>query len=397
MSMKEWRWAGVSVVASQQWLLFLTLFQIMLGFGMIMPILPSLVLNLGGTSVHMGLILTVWAGAQFIFAPFWGSLSDRVGRKKVLVLSLLSYAFTYSIMGLAPNVWWLIAARLLGGIFSAATLPTAQAFVADLSPPAERSVHMARMGAALSVGFVAGPLVGGVLAPLGTGPLFLTATVLALVDCAAAWILLREPPRTTRTAGPSLSGPRLAWMALHSNQTILYVLAFAATFGSSGMFSMLGFLILERLGLTDQWVFAAFIVQGVASTAIQLLGVRPATRFLGEERAVRISLIAGTFGSVAVILADRFWLLLVAMVLMNGGTAFIRPLISGLLSRKTRLQQGITMGVQTAFDALGRFMGPLVAGILYLYADWLPYLVTAVTYLVFLVWAVLALHPPKRA
>lgn len=374
-----------------QYILFFTLFQVMLGFGIMVPILPFFARDLGASSVHMGLLVTVWAGAQFLFAPLWGSLSDRIGRRPVLLVGLLGNALHFAMLALARNIWLALTARFLGGVLSAATIPTAQAYVADTTPGEERSGRMALMGAAMNLGFIGGPTAGGLLGAAGLSyrEAILVAAAVAGFNWIVALLALPEPPHrgSSRRNEKGFSGIQAVRMALGGPHSLLFLLAFAGTFGGSTMFSMLGYFLMDRLGVDSESVTSlAFTIQGIAGILFQGLLVGWASRHFGDERPVRWALLAGMAGMAAFIVARSLGAVFLGLILITLAVSFIRPLITALLSRRTRMDQGITMGIQSAFDALGRTVAPTWAGLVYLWHDWAPFASALAVYLLFYLW-----------
>src|SRR5579864_9599285 len=143
--------------------LFLAIFIVMMGFGIVLPVLQFYARAVGATPLQIGLLATSYAAMQFLFAPLWGAASDRIGRKPVFSVGLLGYAVTFVMFGLSHQVWELFLARILGGILSAATLPTAMAYIGDTTSEEDRGSGMGLMGAAMGLGFTIGPGIGGLL------------------------------------------------------------------------------------------------------------------------------------------------------------------------------------------------------------------------------------------
>ncbi len=380
----------MTAARKQQLILFATLFQVLLGFGVVVPILPYFARDLGANSLQMGLLVTVWAGAQFLFSPLWGAFSDRVGRRPVLLIGLGAYAMTFGLTAIAQNIWIVMLARFLGGVLSAATIPTAQAYVADTSTGEERAGRMASMGAAMNLGFIGGPAVGGLLAAAGLGyrMAFAAAGALAVLNLIVAYFTLPEPEhRRAKATGKGFSGLKAVRIALAGPESLLFLLAFAGTFGGSTMFSMLGFFLIDRLGAGADLSSVAFTVQGIASVVFQGLLVGWVSRRFGEERSIGWALLAGVAGFVALIAARSFPMVLVGLVFISLAVSFIRPLVTAMVSRRSRLEQGMTMGIQTSFDALGRTVAPLWAGMVYLWLDWAPFVSAIAVYLLFYFWS----------
>jgi len=163
------------------WILFFTLVVVMLGFGIIIPIMPFYVTSFGASGSTLGLLMATYGTMQFIFAPIWGTLSDRFGRKRILLLGVLGNLLSQLILGFSSQLWMLFAARITSGVLSSATLPTAMAFAGDSTGDRDRSGAMGLLGAAMSVGMVLGPGLGGLLAgrSLST-PFFLAAGLSAI-------------------------------------------------------------------------------------------------------------------------------------------------------------------------------------------------------------------------
>jgi multidrug resistance protein len=190
--------------------LFLAVFIAMMGFGVVLPVLQFYAREVGATPFQIGLLATSYAVMQFLFAPVWGAVSDRIGRKPIFVLGLLGYAVSFVIFGLSHQVWELFLARILGGILSAATLPTAMAYVADTTSEEHRGGAMGMMGAAMGLGFTIGPGIGGILGQRHLALPFFVGAGLALLTLLLSWERSRSrsgaPPRRTARLASTRSG-----------------------------------------------------------------------------------------------------------------------------------------------------------------------------------------------
>ncbi len=360
-----------------------TLFVAMAGFSVVIPALGDLALRFGATSFEMGVMTAAYAVAQLVFAPLWGGVCDRFGRKPVLVVGLLGFGLSFLLMGLATTFWGLMAGRVLGGVLSASTLPSAQAFAADLAAPAERSATMGRLGAAMALGFVFGPVLSTALLPLGVRAPFVFSLVLALATAGAAALFLRESARAagTRSVSSRLPGVReLARHGLGSPAAVWFWSAFVIMFGASSDFALLVLFVEEQLFGTAMHASVVFACFGASSALCQGLLLRPLVRRLGEVGAVRAGLAIGAGGFVAFAAAPSVLALCGATALIAAGMAISRPISAALASRETTLGQGVTMGLQSAFDALGRVLGPLGAGLVYGWSPRAPFACAAVAY-----------------
>lgn len=346
-------------------MLLATVFLVMVGFGIVMPILPFFARRFGASPVQMGLLITAWAVAQFVASPFWGLAADRVGRKPVLVAGLFGYTFAFLGMALAQSYGMLLAARIVGGLLSASVLPSAQAIAADLSAPEERSAVMGRMGAGFGLGFLVGPAAGGALALAGPLVPFYAAAVASALALPLVIRLVAEPPVDARRAAAARLGAGALAQALRSPELPLYLMAFATTFGGSSLFSMLGYYAMDRAGGTPSDVGVMFTALGLGSVVAQGIAVGPVTRRWGEVRTIRAGFTAGAAGFVMVALAGSVASITVTVCMTSLAMAFLRPSLAALNSRTTRLGYGTSLGMQTSFDSLGRTLGPLCAGTLY--------------------------------
>ncbi|HEY8449853.1 MAG TPA: MFS transporter [Bacillota bacterium] len=372
---------ALSLRARELYILYIVLFFTMAGFGIIFPVLPLVVLELDASSLHMGLLVTLYALCQFLFAPFWGALSDRYGRKVVMIIGLFGFSISFFLMGLATNIWALIGARVLGGLLSAATLPTAQAYAADSSSLEERGPAMARLGAAMGAGFMIGPALGGALSVFGLRAAFFVTAALSLLTAVLALIAMTEPPRRTVQGGRRLSSIAALRYASGSSHAILFWLAFIITFCQSELFSMMGLYLAERFGGGGVLTGAAFTVNGLAATLVQGLIVGWSMRQYGEERTILAGLVVGAVSFAALGLAPHVGLALVAVIGTSAALSLVRPTIASSVSRRATFGQGMTMGIQAAFDSLGRVVGPLVAGAIYTWRPEVPFFVASVIYL----------------
>jgi MFS transporter, DHA1 family, multidrug resistance protein len=173
-------------------ILFMTMFIVMVGFGVIMPILPFYAENLGATATHLGLLFASYSVVQFFFAPIWGAMSDRVGRKPMILLGLIGFGISFIFFGMANSLWMLFAARILGGVLSAATLPTVMAYIADTTDAKSRGGGLGTLGAAMGMGMIFGPVLGGFLGEYSASLPFFFSGGLAFAVSIFAFFLLPE-------------------------------------------------------------------------------------------------------------------------------------------------------------------------------------------------------------
>ena len=346
------------------WFIFGTVLLDMLALGIIAPVLPKLVIQLEGgneTSAAglFGLFSTVWAAMQFLFAPVLGSLSDRVGRRPVILLSCLGLGLDYIIMALAPTVGWLFLGRVLSGI-TASSFTTSFAYIADVTEPDERARRFGMLGAAFGVGFILGPAVGGLLGGISLRAPFWAAGALSIVGAAYGWFVLpeslpleRRASFQWRRANPIGS---LGMLRAHGALLGLVFVAFLYRVAHDALPSVFVLYGDYRFGWTARTVGFALAIVGAASIIVQAGLVGPAVRRLGEPRALLTGLACGVLAFVVYGLAPNGVVFLFGIA-PGSLYGLVYPSLQGLLTRRVGPdEQGRLQG------ALGSLMG--IAGVI---------------------------------
>jgi MFS transporter, DHA1 family, multidrug resistance protein len=376
------------------WFLYVTLFQVTVGMGIIFPILPSYINSLGANSVHMGLMIMFWAGAHLLCSPFWGSLSDRIGRRPVLLIGLTGHFVSFLMLAVAPNIWIALLGRVLGGMLSAAIQPTAQAYAADLSAPAERSAAIGRVSAAFTMGFVSGPAIGGLLAPLGDRGAMLAAAFIAVINVCVSFFMLPSAkvavPKPQVEKIPQKSVFQAARIALFGHDRILYAMAFVAAYGQATVMALLGFFLIDRLHSSETIISVAYTGMAIIAVTTQIILVRWLPVIFGDAETLGIGLFLGCAGCVAFMYATTYWHVVAALIGASGSTSLLRTLVASLVSKRARMEQGMALGVLTSFDALGRTVGPPIGGALMLINTSLPYRFILTLFAALLIWVMVA-------
>ncbi len=363
-------------------ILFCSLVIIMLGFGIIIPILPFYVERMGASGADLGLIMAIFAAMQFIFSSMWGDLSDRIGRRPVIMIGIIGNALAQVLFGLSTQLWMLYAARALSGILSAATFPAAMAFISDTTSEENRGGGMGILGAAMGVGMTLGPGIGGVMARFGLSAPFFAAAGISLIILALVYLFLPESLPPERRAGKAgrLHTVDLGqlWKALFSPIGYLLFLAFLLSFALTNFEAIFGLYALRRYGYGTTQVGIIMTVVGLTTALVQGLLTGPVTRRWGEVLVIRVSLMLSAIGFAAMLAATSMPTVLLTTSLFVFGNALLRPAVSSLISKRTHLPQGIAMGLNNAYMSLGRIAGPIAAGALLDVALFLPYLAGAV-------------------
>ncbi|MCS6907566.1 MAG: MFS transporter [Anaerolineales bacterium] len=361
-------------------ILFFTLVVVMLGFGIVIPILPFYVVRFGGGGSALGGLMAIYGVMQFLFAPLWGSISDRHGRKPILMLGVLGNAIAQLLYGLSTHLWMLFAARALAGILSSATLPTAMAYIGDSTEQSERGGKMGMIGAAMGLGMVVGPGLGGWIAHLSLSAPFFLASGLSLVALVLVFVLLPEshPSGPVQLARPKRSRLGALASALRSPIGLLFLISFLISFGLTNFEGIFGLYAQLRYDFTPAQVGTVLTFIGLIAAATQVGLVGPTTRRWGEVVVMRAALLGSAIGFILMLLAQNLVQLLVTSGLFVLSNALLNPAVAALISKRTPEEQGFTMGVANSFLSLGRIAGPLWAGLVFDIRMFLPYLTGAV-------------------
>ncbi|MBN2472910.1 MAG: MFS transporter [Anaerolineae bacterium] len=374
-------------------ILFFTLIVVMMGFGMAIPVLPFYVDSFGASGSKLGLLMSVYAVMQFIFAPVWGSMSDRYGRKPLILLGVLGNAITQLMFGLATSMWMLFAARALAGILSAATLPTAMAYISDSTTNENRSSGMGMIGAAMGIGMVLGPGLGGILATDSLSlPFFIAAGLSTIALGLIAALLPESLPEDRRVQTAGFKGPQIRqlWRALFSPIGLLLIVAFIISFGLTNFEAVFGLYAKDVFAYDAGQVGGILMFIGVVSAVMQAVLTGPLTTRFGEVTVLRASLVLTMVGFVIMLAAENLAGILVTTFVFVAGNSLLRPVTSSLTSKRATVPQGVAMGLNNSFMSLGRIVGPVWAGLLYDVDLHLPYLsgaaITAIGLVVCMIW-----------
>ncbi len=355
-------------------LLFVIMFLMMLGFGMIIPILPYFAESVGASSLEIGLLFSSYNIMQFLFAPIWGALSDRIGRKPLIMLGLFGFAVTFIMFGLSTSYTEMLVYRLFGGIVSAAAIPTVTAMVADLFLPDERAKGMGVIGAGIGLSFVFGPAMGGLLGEYGAGYPFFAAGAVALFTLLLVIVSLPEslpPEKRSHVQSRKRDNPLTA---LFGSLALLYNIVFIVSFTFAGLETTFALYINDLYGLTSKELGYMFLVMGIVAAIVQGGLIGRMVKKWGEATVLSVGLLLYALGFISILLADSFWGFALNLSLFGAGQGMIRASATSLITRRTTQGQGITSGTMSSIDSLGRILGPLAGGALYAWTQTGPFL-----------------------
>ncbi len=358
-------------------ILFLVMFLVMVGFGIIIPVLPFLAEEVGGTPTQLGLLMAVYSLMQLIFAPIWGRVSDRIGRKPVMLMGIFGLALSFFIMAIADSLWIMFAARIIGGILSSANMPTTMAYVADITTEEDRGKGMGIIGAATGLGFIFGPAIGGVLSKSSLNTPFLIAGILSILTFLLVLLVLKESlPSEQR--GKQSSNNQSMWKNFTGAVSILFVLQCVVSLSMAGLEATFAYFAAKKAGIDTVQLGYIFMIMGFGSAIVQggLIGVM--TKKWGEGRVIQIGLTVSIIGFILILFTDSFWTATIFLTIFGLGNGLIRPAVTALLTKTTTGGHGSSTGLLSSFDSLGRIVGPPLGGLLYSITIGLPYISGAI-------------------
>ncbi|MEY4637211.1 MAG: hypothetical protein RJA55_3009 [Acidobacteriota bacterium] len=356
-------------------IIFVTVFIDLLGFGIIIPLLPFYAESYGASALAIGFLGTSFSLMQFVFSPIWGRWSDQIGRKPIILLGLMGSCLSYLALALATSLPLIFLARIIGGI-AGANIPTAQAYIADVTTPENRAKGMGMVGAAFGLGFIFGPAIGGLLSRFGPEAPMWFASALCLANFIGAWFLLPESRRVssaTRTLGRmaafrhALTKPALV---------LLLSLLFIVTAAFSSFEATFALFSAARFGFTSTSIGFLFAFIGLVLATIQGVLVHRVVKRVGEARLVPAAIFCIALGIGMVPFAWSVPTLLVALGVLAVGMGFNNPSLTSMVSRLSDADdQGGTLGLASSLASLGRVIGPASGGFLYdSYGMTTPYL-----------------------
>lgn len=336
----------------------------LVGFGIIVPILGRYAERFGANGFEVGLLFASYSLAQLLFAPVLGAWSDRIGRKPVIVISLIGTCLGSLVTGIAGSLWLLFAGRIIDGA-SGGSLSVAQAAVADISTPADRPRLVGMMGAAFGVGFVLGPAIGGLSSLGGPHVPFFVAAALAGGNAIAAMVRL---PETHRASAVVADAPPRRRFAMPSSAVLrhLAIVGFISTLAFTAFESTFSLFGHDRFGFTEGSAAAVFLGVGLVLVAMQGGAYAQLVARYGVGTVFRTALVVTAAGLFCLAAATTWPVLIVALFLLSVGQGCASPSITTIVSERAGAhERGAAMGFQQSAYAVARVVGPPVAGLMF--------------------------------
>ncbi|MBV9600807.1 MAG: TCR/Tet family MFS transporter [Chloroflexi bacterium] len=348
----------------------ITLFIDVLGIGLVIPILPRLVQSLlGGAVVEAsfvyGLLVSLYAIMQFFCAPILGGLSDRFGRRPVILLALIGLGCDYLLLSFAPTIWWLVLGRIIAGAFGATFTP-AGAYIADVSPPEKRAANFGLMGVAFGLGFVAGPALGGLLGETNLHLPFMVCAGLTFLNFLFGLLVMPESlrPENRRALRIRQMNPVGALRAVWSYPSVAAVLPIfaAAQLAQQGLQTVWVPYTTYRFGWTIAAVGLSLAIVGLLSAFSQGALVGPMVGRFGERKTLLVSLGVAVVALLLFGLASEGWMMYAVTAVYCLGLGLLNPSVQGLMSRAAPAnEQGLLQGAMTSVMTAAAIVGPLIA------------------------------------
>jgi len=348
--------------------IFVTLLVDVMGFGIIIPVLPQLIAhlihgNINQAAPYAGGLAFAYAFMQFFFSPVIGNLSDKFGRRPVLLSSLLGFGIDYLFLAFAPTVWWLFAGRIIAGI-TGASFTTASAYIADISTPEKRAANFGLVGVAFGIGFIIGPVIGGILGGYDTRYPFLAAAALALLNAAYGYFILPESlskehrrPLDIKRCSPWGS---LIQLSKYKAVIGLALSLFLVYIAVQSVQSVWSFYTIEKFHWSTATIGWSLGVVGVLVAVVQGGLIRIVIPKIGQERSIWIGLLLYSIGLILFAFASKSWMMFAFLIpYCAGGIA--GPALQGYMSNNVPAnEQGELQGGLTGLMSLSAIFGPLL-------------------------------------
>ena len=367
------------------YILMFNTFVTMSGIGLIIPIMPEYLGTFGVAGQVLGFLIAMFSFSQFIFSPIAGDLSDKHGRKNLIIGGLIIYGLSQLTFGMATELWMLFASRFFSGLGAAFILPPTMAFVADLTTIEKRGRGMGLLAASMSFGFVIGPGIGGFLSQISLEfPFYIGATV-AITAAIISFFALPNPKPVEREIGVALKGENIIQQLKRSAATpyfVMFIVMFVFSFGLANFQSTISLYVDHKYGYTIAQIAILITVGGFVGTIAQMFIIGPLFKRFGEMRVILVNLVISAIAMLWILFVDTYSMILIVSMVFFTATALLRPAVNTLVSKLAGNEQGFAAGMITAYMSLGNMIGPALAGILFDINIIYPYIIGTVILLI---------------
>lgn len=352
-------------------ILMINMLIAMIGIGLIIPIMPRFLEEFGVGGQSMGYLVAAFAFTQFFFSPLGGELSDKYGRKFMIIIGLACFTASQFIFAAGTEMWVLYVSRLLGGMGAAFMIPPMMAYVADITTIEKRAKGMGMLGAAMSLGFVIGPGIGGFLADFGLRVPFYSSAVIACIATITSLLFLPETlskteqikARNTKKKQENVF-QQLA-RSFKAPYFMLLVLVFTLAFGLSNFETVIGLFVDLKFGFTPKDISIIITAGALLGVIIQAAVVDKMIHYFGERKVMIMTFILAAASMILMLFVKGFFIVLIVALMFFTATSLVRPALNTLLSKMAGDEQGYVAGMNNAYMSIGNMIGPAIAGTLF--------------------------------
>ncbi|MEI2472322.1 MFS transporter, partial [Peribacillus frigoritolerans] len=368
-------------------------------FGIIIPILPSYLasINQGGTAA--GLMIAIFAGAQLIFSPIAGKWTDQFGRRKMIIYGLVGLTLSMFIFYAVNSIWLLYASRIIGGIGAALLIPAIFAYVADITTFDQRAKGNSLVSAAMSLGIVVGPGIGGFLADFGLKFPFLISALVSLSAVVFSIFVLKESETAQVTQSMDAKTEtmlRKITLSVKKPYFIPLIITLVMSFGLMAYESVIGLYLDNQFNSTPKDIAVMVTATGIVSVIVQLFVVDRIVQRFGEVNVLNIFISVAAIGFLLSLFASNYLIFFLISLIIFLSTSILRPVLNTLISKMAGNEQGFAMGMNNAYMSIGNVLGPTLAGMMYdvhiTYPFMLGLILLFITLMITMAWQKRSLH-----
>lgn len=365
------------------YILMFNMFITMAGIGLIIPIMPEYLGTFGVAGKALGFLIATFSLSQFLFSPLAGDISDKHGRKNLIIVGLLISGLSQIAFALSPHLILLFVARFFSGIGAAFLVPPMMAFVADITTIEERGRGMGLLGASMSLGFTIGPAIGGFLSKISLFFPFYFAAGAAFTAAFVSFLALPNPKPLIQNA--TKKRENLVQQLKRSAKTpyfVMFIVMFVFSFGLANFQSTISLYVDHKYAYTPSQIAVIITVGGFVGVIAQTFIINPLFNRFGEMKVVHVNLVIAAIAMIGILFVDTFAAILFVSTLFFTATSLLRPAVNTLVSKLAGSEQGFAAGMITAYMSLGNMIGPALAGTLFDINISIPYIIGTIILLI---------------
>ncbi len=350
--------------------LFILMFNMFItfnAFGLIVPVMPTYLKTFGVAGQVLGFLMAIFALAMFLFSPIAGNLSDRYGRKNLIIFGLIVNGLSQIMMGLSSEIWMLYVSRFITGVGSAFIVPPVMAYAADLTTKEERGKAMGLLGAAISLGFMIGPGIGGLLSNVSLHFPFYFAGSAAILAGILSFMVLPSIKPVIKDQSKQENLIQQMARSFKTSYFVLLVVVFVFSFGIANFQATLTMFLTYKFDYSPNDIAIVMTAGGFVGVIIQAFAINRLFQMFGEMRIILFSLLLAAFSLYGLLYVSGFYIILLVATLFSTATTLIRPAVNTLISKTAENEQGYAAGMNNSYMSLGNMIGPALAGTLF---DW---------------------------